>query len=397
MTLARPVEQASMQNEPIRRRCFVCDGAGGTTKFATDLDICGLGRVSYAVRCCEGCGLTLQDPAISPATMMRQYSLFSNYLAFDAGDPPLSSTGRRMLDFLARAQVGPGRVYDIGAAAGAMLWHFREHGWAVSGCDPSPAAVSQAKARYGIDLDIGTGEQTLARRAGLDLITLSHVLEHIYDPAAALRTFHPALADDGHLLFEVPCMTAPEVCPPGLFMMEHINYFEPNSLANLLKITGFEPVHQAVTLDFFPFPVVTILARKVEQDAGVRLSNSVAGNLDFLNRYDGIEQALWKGVDARILKSVDGGEEIYIWGAGLHTSTLLSRTSIEKHAKILAITDRDAQKHGQHLASHAVVEPQAALASGRKIVISSYVSEAAIAENLNRLGVAGDRIVRLYT
>jgi SAM-dependent methyltransferase len=386
-----------MQNEPIRRRCFVCDSTGGASMFAADLSICGLGRVSYAVRCCEGCGLTLQDPAISPATMMRQYSMFSNYLAFDGGDPPLSSTARRMLEFLTLAKVGPGRVFDVGAAAGAMLWHFREQGWAVGGCDLSPIAARQAKAQYGIDVDVGAGEQTLAGLADLDLITMSHVLEHIYDPVRFLRTAHAALADDGHFLFEVPCMTAPEACPPGLFMMEHINYFEPNSLANLLKIAGFEPVHQAVTLDFFPFPVVTVLARKVAPDARAQLSNSAAENLDFLHRYDGIEQALWKGVDARILKSVDAGEGIYIWGAGIHTSTLLARTSIEKHANILAITDRDAQKHGQHLASHAVVEPQAALASGRKIVISSYVSEAAIAENLIRHGLPSDRIVRLYT
>ena len=365
--------------------------------FAQDIEVCGLGPVHYALRCCQNCGLVLQDPAVSPETMTRQYAMFSNYLAFGDGDPPLSPTASRMLDCVTRAGLKPGRVYDVGAAAGFMLWHFRAQGWSVSGCDPSPAAVAQAKARYGVELDTGTCEETLLDRADLDLVTMSHVLEHIYDPASVLRTVRAALADGGHLLIEVPCITAPEINPPGLFMMEHLNYFEQVSLENLLIGAGFELLQKTVTLDFFPFPVITVLAQKADLVARAAPVNGFADNLRFLQTYEQIETERWQAVGARLRAAVAEGEEIYIWGAGLHTSTLLNRTAIERRAKILAITDRDSQKHGRTLGRHTVVEPAAALESGRKIVISSYVSEKAIAAGLLNEGVARERIVRLYS
>lgn len=385
-----------MQNDTIRRACFICGSTGGEAVFPHDYSVCGLGRVHYALRCCDGCGLTLQDPAISPDTMMRQYSMFSNYLAFGGGDPPLSATAGRMLDFLAQAQVPPGRAYDIGASTGAMLWHFRKHGWTVGGCDLSELAVGQAKALNDIDLDHGDCLETLPRQAGVDLATLSHVLEHIYEPVAVLRSIWAALAETGHLMFEVPCLIAPERNPAGLFTMEHVNFFEETSITNLLAISGFEPVRAVVTLDHAPYPVITVLARKAHRQAAPRIRNAQAENLAFLRAFKIVEQQKWDAADARIHAALAPGEPVYVWGAGIHTSMLLERTGLERHARILGITDRDTQKHGQMLGDHVVVDPAVALESGRKIVISSYASEAAIADGLMRQGLAADRMVRLY-
>jgi len=385
-----------MRNEPVHRPCFVCLSTEGVEMFAQELEVCGLGSVCYALRCCQNCGLVLQDPAVAPLTMQRQYAMFSNYLAFHDGDPPLSPTAGRMLDLVSRALPTTGRIYDVGAAAGFMLWHFRARGWTIGGCDPSPAAVAQAEARYGIELDIGSCEHTLRNHAGLDLVTMSHVLEHIYDPTSVLQAVRTALADGGHLLIEVPCLTAPERNGPGLFMMEHLNYFESTSLKNLLGAAGFEVLQETITLDYFPFPVITILARKADPIVRSAPVSAFDDNLLFLQRYDQIETKQWRAVDAHLGTALAEGEEVFVWGAGLHTSALLSRTGIERRAKILAITDRDSQKHGYTLGPYTIVEPAAALQSGRKIVISSHVSEKAIAAGLLDDGVASDRIVRLY-
>ena len=51
--------------------------------------------------------------------------------------------------------VAPGRAYEVGCASGEMLHQFRNHGWQVRGCDPSPSAVSQARAIFDIDVDLG--------------------------------------------------------------------------------------------------------------------------------------------------------------------------------------------------------------------------------------------------
>jgi len=277
-----------------------------------------------------------------------------------------------------------------------MLWHFRERGWSVGGCDPSPVAVSQARARRGVELDLGTGERTLVEREGLDLVTMSHVLEHIYDPPALLAIVRRALSEDGRLLVEVPCLTAPERNPPGLFTIEHVNFFDAASLENLLRISGFAVEQAKLTLEHFPFPVITVLARKAEPAPREAIGGSSAEALAFCRDYLTLEQARWDADDARVAAGIGEGEPIYLWGAGVHTSMLLARTSIARRARILAATDRDPQKHGHALGDLEVVDPAAAIASDCKIVISSYVSEAAIAEGLRAAGVADRRIVRLY-
>lgn len=322
--------------------------------------------------------------------------MFSNYTAFD-GDPPLTPSAVRMLAAVEAAGLAPGRVFDIGAATGAMLWHFHRRGWTVGGCDPSPLAVSQAKALNGVELSVGTGEETLASASGLDLVTMSHVLEHIYDPPALLSTVRAALGEAGRLLIEVPCLTAPERNPPGLFSVEHINYFDAASLENLLRISGFAVEQARVNLDHFPFPVVTVLAARADPAPRAAITRAADQAMAFARDYLVLEQASWDAVDVRMGAAVEAGEPVYIWGAGVHTSMLLARTAIARRARIVAATDRDAQKHGHALGEIRVVPPAEALESGRKIVISSYVSEAAIADGLRAAGVADRRIVRLYT
>ncbi len=329
--------------------------------------------------------------------MALQYELFSNYTAFDPGVPALSPSAGRMLQAVASARLRPGEVYDVGAATGAMLWHFRRQGWSVGGCDPSPVTVGQAKAHNGIDLDLGTCEQALPGRRGLDLVTMSHVLEHIFNPVSALGAVHAALAEGGYLLLEVPCLTAPERNPPGLFTIEHVNFFERNSISNLLRIAGFDVIQATVTLDNFPFPVITVLARKSAPQPRAEPVNAFAETVAVCRAYRDVERSLWAGVDARLCEAVGLAEPIYVWGAGVHTSMLLERTSLERRGRIVAITDRDTQKHSHRVGDYPVVKPSMALGGGRKIVISSYVSEAAIADALLAQGVPPDRLVRLYT
>ena len=57
--------------------------------------------------------------------------------------------------------LAPGNAYEVGCASGEMLNQFRQQGWTVRGCDPSPSAISQAKAIFAIDVDLGGEEDAL--------------------------------------------------------------------------------------------------------------------------------------------------------------------------------------------------------------------------------------------
>ena len=47
------------------------------------------------------------------------------------------------------------RYLDVGCGGGFLLDHFRNHGWTVSGIEPSPVAVEFASERFGIDVFCG--------------------------------------------------------------------------------------------------------------------------------------------------------------------------------------------------------------------------------------------------
>ncbi|HMG50235.1 MAG TPA: hypothetical protein VK597_06535, partial [Inquilinus sp.] len=148
------------------------------------------------------------------------------------------------------------------------------------------------------------------------------------------------------------------------------------------------------SLEYYCYPVITVLARKQAPQPDAAIVNGHEKNMAFHRAFAAVEQGRWDAADAKLHAALAPEEEVYVWGAGLHTSILLERTSLNKRTRVLAITDRDPQKHGHTLGPHRVVPPAEVLADSRKIVLSSYQSEGNIAEGLLRQGIPEERIVR---
>ena len=82
----------------------------------------------------------------------------------------------------------PERLVEIGCGDGALLAELRRRdaAAALSGFDVSEEAVRAARAR-GVDADAFDGERLPVADDAFDVAVLSHVLEHVADPAAVLR------------------------------------------------------------------------------------------------------------------------------------------------------------------------------------------------------------------
>lgn len=352
-------------------------------------------RIDFSL--CRTCGHLQQWPPVPPNLMAYHYRTFATYEEFGTAErlraAPPSRHAQRFLSLVADLGLAPGRAYEVGCASGAMLHQFRSRGWQVQGCDPSPSAVSQAQTIFNIDVDLGDEECTIASQENLDLILVCHVLEHLYDPRAALARFHTALAPNGHLVLEVPCAVAPELLPPGWFTFEHLHYYQPAILENLLREAGFEPVESRIEMNVQHYPVIAIAARKtprtmdpvdLEPSAGTRLART----------YAACDTALWAATAER-LKHIR--QPVILYGAGIHTSQLLDRTDLAP--QIIAIADRDPKKWGQTLAGKPVISPTELFANGQSapVIISSYVSEKQIIAALLTGGIAASRIKPLYS
>lgn len=378
--------------------CALCGGRDRLPVQSQRLALLGRDEPCSVEFCvCGNCGHIQQWPPAAPELMAHHYRSVATYEVFGEIESlraaPPSRHARRFLQLVADIGLAPGRAYEVGCASGAMLHQFRKRGWRVAGCDPSPSAISQAAAIFDIQADLGNEVDVLPRQRALDLVLACHVLEHLYDPRAALARFHAVLVEGGHLVLEVPCATMPDRLPPGWFTFEHLHYYQPAAMQRLLSDTGFEIVETRIDSASEHYPVMAIAARKSGQRQMVPAPDASAG-LHLAHSYAARDKLLWT---ATALRLACIQEPVFVYGAGIHTAQLLDRTGLLPN--IIAIADRDSKKWGQSQAGKAVISPVELLAhpSRAPVVISSYVSERQIVAALLEGGVAPKRLVPLYS
>jgi 2-polyprenyl-3-methyl-5-hydroxy-6-metoxy-1,4-benzoquinol methylase len=190
---------------------------------------------TWATRWCSGCQVAWLDPLPVPADVPK---LYSRYCTHDAGQsntwigqlqaaamecalkrlgypvecskeilPRLLSTLpsiRRyaILSVLGLPSSKTGTLLDVGCGNGQFISRMRSFGWTVSGIDPDPAAVSYGS-KQGLHIRTGTAAD-LPETERYDVITLSHVVEHVSDPVALLRECAKRLQPNGRLIIATP-------------------------------------------------------------------------------------------------------------------------------------------------------------------------------------------------
>ena len=97
----------------------------------------------------------------------------------------------------------PGRLLDLGCGNGAFLARSREMGWDVVGCDPDPKAIAICR-EQALDAIQGNAFSDALDGERFDVVTISHVLEHVADPQALLRRVYELLQPGGLVWVALP-------------------------------------------------------------------------------------------------------------------------------------------------------------------------------------------------
>ena len=135
------------------------------------------------------------------------------------------------------------KLLDIGCGTGWTTAVWQEHGFAACGLEPSNTRGELCQNKYGIKI-YHNHIENLNIEEKFDLIILRHVLEHIENPKAALEKVRSFLKKDGVLLIVIPNINS-----IGRFIFQehfawilpwHLHFYNPNTLALLLKKTGYE-------------------------------------------------------------------------------------------------------------------------------------------------------------
>lgn len=137
-----------------------------------------------------------------------------------------------------------GKILDVGCATGFFLEAARARGWEPSGIEINKFAARRAQDKFGEAVWCGPFENAPVEKESFDAVVMCDLLEHLPDPAAALRKTLEVLKPGGVLSITCPNVSSLSARITGdawyHYKKEHLYYFSPATLRRLLKSAGFE-------------------------------------------------------------------------------------------------------------------------------------------------------------
>jgi 2-polyprenyl-3-methyl-5-hydroxy-6-metoxy-1,4-benzoquinol methylase len=146
----------------------------------------------------------------------------------------------------------PGKVLDVGCAAGFIMKGFECRGWEALGIEPNSTMADYGKNELHLNIQVGSLE-TFDTQNKFDLIIMIQVLGHLYEIDKAMENISQLSKQHGLILVESWNMNSLVArirgknwhvyCPPSV-----LNWFSNKSLVKLFKEYGFEKISSGFPL-----------------------------------------------------------------------------------------------------------------------------------------------------
>ena len=204
---------------------------------------------------CNRCGLTQLNPRREDDAEVDFYAAdYNEIFQQHARSLNPSKVARRteiavgLLDAVAElVPLAGARVVDIGCGYGHLLGEARARGASVAGVEPDRRAAASAR---DAGFDVFAGDlQEFARQASrqFDVVTISHVVEHIGNPVPFLATAGGLLRESGVVAVQVPNLQYYLAVGkhPDKAHSAHVAYHTEATLRGLLAVSGFSVASSA--------------------------------------------------------------------------------------------------------------------------------------------------------
>lgn len=228
-----------------------------STKECDNVLECGSGRIlfykdTFAIQECKKCGHRYTLPRDTIKGHIRSNYSTDYFFGGKTGYPNyllekelLIRHGIRYAKII-NYSMSPGKLLDIGCAAGFHLKGFMEMGWQGMGIEPNDEMVNYGNQELSLNIRNSTLENFESDEK-FNLIILIQVIGHIYDIDKSISKLEQLLEDDGLVLVESWDMDSiyarlmgknwHEYSPPSV-----IHWFSKKTLINLFLKYGFVPV-----------------------------------------------------------------------------------------------------------------------------------------------------------
>ena len=336
----------------------------------------------YDLVVCEICGAAYAENIPSQPVFDAYYAAMSKYEPGLRTVEKVDPIFQQAADLIVAQVPTTASVTDIGCATGAFLSELKNRGYKnVKGFDPSAICCDVAKRLHDIDVQHATISQLGQICERFDLLISTGVLEHLCDVETSIQTLSGLLKPNGQMFIGVPDAGQYHRwfgAPYQYFSMEHVNFFSPRSLSNLMARHGFVTKFiKRVPRHLAPNAVEPILMGLFERQT----TNSASAKQLYdheteasLKNYIVASKKTDQRISSIIANLVKAQTPMYVWGAGTHTLRLL-QTSPLANAKIIAFIDSNKNYQGKQLCGIPILSPEEIRGRPEVVLISSHVAE----------------------
>ena len=211
-----------------------------------------INEVPFDVKECKSCSLRYTSP-LPEITEIGQYYATENYISHTGTKKGLINTLFHTVRFITLRQkqrliksIAKGKKHlDIGAGNGVFLEFMQSKGWDISGIeldDESRKAIEQK-----LKLNIAKTVQENKEVEAYDVITMWHVLEHVYNLKTDIEAIKNKLKPNGSLVVAVPnCASYDEERYQAFWsaydLPIHLYHFRPKNIEDLFAQFDMEVV-----------------------------------------------------------------------------------------------------------------------------------------------------------
>jgi SAM-dependent methyltransferase len=245
---ARDIERLHTRSaEFVEVSCPACSGLESNPAFE---------KYGFAFRSCNRCRTIYMSPRPSPQVMGDYYANSENYAYWAKHIFPASEAARRekihkpwlerVAGYCDRHGVERGTLLEIGPGFGTFAevatvsGAFRR----VVAVEPTPEMAAACRARGVEVIEARVEDADLSQIGRVDVVVSFEVIEHLFRPADLPEQAARLLKPGGLLVLSCPNGLGFDIAMLGprsqAVDAEHVNLFNPESMATLLDAAGFE-------------------------------------------------------------------------------------------------------------------------------------------------------------
>ena len=277
--------------------CPVCGGNSFARLHLFDVPSRYDGK-KYPLLRCRGCGLVRPFPLpYSEATKYEIYDEGGLTKCYDPRTKSIDFNSVEYADYFKNFYFYPeyikkyrisGRHLDIGCGCGHLLKISRQLGLQAEGIELNPG-IARAMRQAGFKVhNTELGDEYPAEQ--YDLVTMSHVLEHIEKLDGFLEEVRRVMKPGAYLIMGVPYIYGliPRLLRTywyGHGHGQHLNLFSRKSLEVLLERNGLSVVEEKTTsMDYAPLGFPAVIRKIIDSFCGTTAAAGIGDNLAIVAR-----------------------------------------------------------------------------------------------------------------